>query len=1003
MIERNSASANADASGSLRGKFTGSRLKSVNLEQKTGGENCPDAEGENKGASTQTMEKESHLSNLQDAFLDRWATEISQNDDSKLFKGTNLLVMLFGVFMPILIPVSFVLVTQKRLVLLLLSHPIENFLGISLCLLIPIINFKIHRAVTQNNFVFGLKPGIAAGLAFGTSLILASVCFAASFLDYNFDFSSYPQDSLFLTYAFSVGLCYLAAALITLQLVLKIRKTKELEASRKRIVTYLCIGSLTASSLLIGAEAQTFLNHYLMRQAISSDAKVKMPALTLLRQLGVEKQLRLLCADERSVGVTGLFLPIKKADAQKLYFALEGKPFVIENKSDAPPVLPLDDGYALNSIYQMNAEQIRNYAVGEKIPGISLVRSTLNGNLHPDQLSATLVWTMVFQNETSSLEKARAEISLPETAAVTGVKLWQDGESINGTFAVEGAGVTSNNRQLADGMVTELGHGKYLLKSKSLEPDKQVKMQITMVVPMELDQLDTAQLQLPQIAASNFSTEGEHNLELLSNEQIENTSLGFASGKRTDGMQYLNGTLSAHQLETAAPAILCKRKPITNLACSADNGLFRQYFDQARPGALKESAGTRDFAFYLERLIKHNVTNTPGRIVVVVDGSQESGKHLRQIRESLKHIPAEIPVSVMVASNEDKTFTRPEPLKTALDKLKDVKFVGGQDNLKTLVKASEYAGQTKEGVVLWLHGRQPAYNKEIYIISPFANKPALYEFAYDPAESAEDTYFKNHREIANFAPVIRTGNTLADLDRFFKRWQAGRVEYSIDSKLSFRPRGDYSNVSGETENELKALLARQLNHELNAKKKTYAASVFSSAVGIVSLNSSVYFGVNPSQSNDSPAPQLQGATYSTIAPPIAIAVNGTTDLTLTGATNDGIAPVLQGATNGVIAPETVTVISGVNTAGTIRVNNLANFESLCNFIANLLEYTFIFSGVASIIRGVFQKEASTKVGSIQLTSNSLICLGLVAIFIGLLVPGTVNFLIASARDAALFN
>lgn len=48
------------------------------------------------------------------------------------------------------------------------------------------------------------------------------------------------------------------------------------------------------------------------------------------------------------------------------------------------------------------------------------------------------------------------------------------------------------------------------------------------------------------------------------------------------------------------------------------------------------------------------------------------------------------------------------------------------------------------------------------------------------------------------------------------------------------------------------------------------------------------------------------------------------------------APMLQGATNGTIGPQGMdaTVISGVNTAGTIRVNNLANMEAALCVVAN---------------------------------------------------------------------
>ncbi len=54
---------------------------------------------------------------------------------------------------------------------------------------------------------------------------------------------------------------------------------------------------------------------------------------------------------------------------------------------------------------------------------------------------------------------------------------------------------------------------------------------------------------------------------------------------------------------------------------------------------------------------------------------------------------------------------------------------------------------------------------------------------------------------------------------------------------------------------------------------------------------------------------------------------------------DSLAPKLQGAANGTIAPQgaDATYITGVNTAGTVRVNNLANLEALLNILANGME------------------------------------------------------------------
>ena len=65
------------------------------------------------------------------------------------------------------------------------------------------------------------------------------------------------------------------------------------------------------------------------------------------------------------------------------------------------------------------------------------------------------------------------------------------------------------------------------------------------------------------------------------------------------------------------------------------------------------------------------------------------------------------------------------------------------------------------------------------------------------------------------------------------------------------------------------------------------------------------------------------------------------------------APNLQGATNGTIGPQgtDATVITGVNTAGTVRVNNLANLEALLNIIANGMEILGIAWGGPTMIMG----------------------------------------------------
>ena len=113
----------------------------------------------------------------------------------------------------------------------------------------------------------------------------------------------------------------------------------------------------------------------------------------------------------------------------------------------------------------------------------------------------------------------------------------------------------------------------------------------------------------------------------------------------------------------------------------------------------------------------------------------------------------------------------------------------------------------------------------------------------------------------------------------------------------------------------------------------------------------------------------------------------------------GNAPRLQGATNGTIASQgaDATVIQGVNTAGTVRVNNLANLEALLNIIANGMEILGIAWGGPTMIMGFMHMAAGTQ------DAMKRVLWGAAGVTGGLATPGCINWLVASARDAALFN
>ncbi len=114
---------------------------------------------------------------------------------------------------------------------------------------------------------------------------------------------------------------------------------------------------------------------------------------------------------------------------------------------------------------------------------------------------------------------------------------------------------------------------------------------------------------------------------------------------------------------------------------------------------------------------------------------------------------------------------------------------------------------------------------------------------------------------------------------------------------------------------------------------------------------------------------------------------------------DSNAPTLQGATNGTIGPQgsDATYITGVNTAGTVRVNNLANLEALLNIIANGMEILGIAWGGPTMIMGFMHMAAGTQ------QAMKKVLFGAAGVTGGLATPGCINWLVASARDANLFS
>jgi hypothetical protein len=841
-----------------------------------------------------------------------------------------LFALIAGVILPACLPLVFIAILARPITMSFLSHPLETLAGLMLMCIPPMVNFALYKSISNHSFLFGIKRGVMSGAALGAALVMTILLTCCSIFGYG--------GALFV-------LPYLACAFCTLKMVWIIRATKEVSSSRRRIITYLVCGTLTtmlASALL---ESKEFFVRFLEKQALSESPG---SSKDILRAMNVEREERMNCADSQSGGLAQVFLPISTRDQYKLYFLINGKSFVPDSESN----------------YQyLSDEYLSRRVVGPKLPGLSMVRSAICGEVHGDALSSSTSWTMVVKNDDRVQQDARIELALDEQAAICGAKYWlnESGTEQRGVFAGESLAANQARSSYAFPLVQDLGRGRYLVTLSNIPANSEAKLELNMTLPLSLEKLDKARLTLPAIKSANLDLGTEHALELMGDSRIESAFGNFAAGTSSDGKEVISGDLTESQL--VSPVSLSVRR---NAAANPPMLFLRN-------GESAITVGLGDTC--IKRKIDLVKTSKPGCLVIVLDGSKETKKYLGEVKEALQHAPASMPIKLMVASQEDSLLSKPLALKDALPQLDKVKFSGGQDNLKALVKASQTAGQSQNGAVLWVHGKQPAVNNEMYILSPFAKQAKQIELSFESSEYGERDYFKNHAEIANFQPLPRLSSVGADMRSFLELWQPGRTEYKISTTLEpvtgqtlEKSAADRVSSASLTKKELLNLAARKVACRL-ADSERDEDIAFSATLGstlqVVTKHSSIFMPWEK-PANTAP-PALQATT-------------------------------LQGAASGLVQPDGVetTIVQGISTAGTVRVNNLANLESALNLFANAGQILALLFGAYRILRALCAG-AQGGVRKLEVVTGALI------ICLGLLLPGTVNWFVTSARDAALFN
>lgn len=222
---------------------------------------------------------------------------------------------------------------------------------------------------------------------------------------------------------------------------------------------------------------------------------------------------------------------------------------------------------------------------------------------------------------------------------------------------------------------------------------------------------------------------------------------------------------------------------------------------------------------------------------------------------------------------------------------------------------------------------------------------------------------------------------------------AYRVVSPVTSAVVLETEGDYQYTG----------LARQLYGVVSAKTRAsdhrLAASSNQSNVQRDSKGRidphSAFFGPNEDDTFVTES-QTVASTRGAAAPMLVGATNGTI-----GPQGDG-APMLQGATNGTIGPQgaDATVITGVNTAGTVRVNNLAYLEAAISWLPVMAALEMLISATILLIVS-FKKSGTPSKRMVTLVAGAVCAVA--CLIVATVGPAMVNFVIACMRDANLIG
>lgn len=648
-----------------------------------------------------------------------------------------IFLLLFGVLLPV-VTLAIELLTHQCAGIFF--DPIPTWWHVLLVALVPAANLgawlAVRRGTSARPRALGHLNAFAIGVALAYALVYAPLV---------------PLAVMALAFM-GWGLLPLAPLLALIAAIVARRKLRRLP---DHALPPVWVGITAALGLLALPLAQQGLTNYGLKLALGDRPAQQRIGVQMLRYTGDEDHLLAACYGN-SARWPGPLWPspwrfhAPQEAVQQVFYRVTGETY---NARPAPTFV---------SINRESGRGMWNFdptlggtQVADKVAGLSLTDSRLEGRVETNAGTSYVEWTMVFKNVAANASEARAQIELPPGGAVSRLTLWINGEPREAAFGGRNQ-VRAAYQEIAvvqrrdPVLVTTSGPDRVLMQCFPVPPNGgEMKVRIGITAPIRMVDEREGRVVLPRLLEVNFTQPKElhHEIALSGDQPLSEQGKEWrepVSLKLREGQ--IRERTALHTRRTTAGEVW------------ADDPLDPQ--------------------MVIRQTVRRATVAAPRRIVFVIDGSKAIGASLKGIAAAIETLPPTQDFTIYYAGDEVAALPAKTEPRAAARWLRDHWPIGGRDNLPALVRAWDDAAAVSDSAVVWIHGPQPVVLAELDpLLTRFDQAkapPAFYDLAVSPGTNRLLEQAANFRQVkaVNFG-----GKPVEDLRHLLALWNGTAAEF----------------------------------------------------------------------------------------------------------------------------------------------------------------------------------------------------------------------------------